>query len=42
MSELDLATSRVEHRPGRYFDLGAAMDARQSFWGGQHQQPERG
>jgi len=32
MSELDLATSRVEHRPGRYFDLGAAMDARQSFW----------
>jgi hypothetical protein len=31
MSQLELATSRVEHRPGKYFDLGT-MDARQSFW----------
>ena len=31
MSQLDLTTSRVEHRPGRWFDLGAVMDTRQSF-----------
>jgi len=31
MSELDLATSRVERRPGKYLQLDT-MDARQSFW----------
>jgi hypothetical protein len=31
MSQMDLATSRVEHRPGKYLQLDT-MDARQSFW----------